>query len=112
MGAPTGNWLYDSARELTEMASTQFAVYGLMNPYIYQRSKITPLPDETGLTVQGGTGVAVVPNGTTPAVKPPYLPRQYPEYPAAVQGWAQQALPRGGKWYWGWHINSSKSLYR
>ena len=96
MGAPTGNWLYDSARELTEMASTQFAVYGLMNPYTYQRPKITPLPDETGLTVPGGTGVAVVPNGTAPAVKPPYLPGQYPEYPAAVQGWAQQALPGGG----------------
>ena len=96
MGAPTGSWLYDSARELTEMASTQFAVYGLMNPYTYQRSKITPLPDETGLTAQGGTGVAVVPNGTAPAVKPPYLPGQYPEYPAAVQGWAQQALPGGG----------------
>ena len=72
MGAPTGNWLYDSARELTEMASMQFAVYGLMNPYTYQRPKITPLPNETGLTVPGGTGVA------------------------AVQGWAQQALPGGG----------------
>ena len=44
----------------------------------------------------GGTGVAVVPNGTEPAVKPPYLPGQYSEYPAAVQGWAQQALPGGG----------------
>ena len=96
MGAPTGNWLYDSARELTEMASTQFAVYGLMNPYTYQRPKITPLPDETGLAVQGGMGVAVVPNGTAPVVKPPYLPVQYTEYPAAVQGWAQQALPGGG----------------
>ena len=50
MGAPTGNWLYDSARDLTEMASMQFAVYGLMNPYTYQRPKITPLPTETGLT--------------------------------------------------------------
>ena len=56
MGAPTGNWLYDSARDLTEMASMQFAVYGLMNPYTYQRPKITPLPNETGLTVPGGTG--------------------------------------------------------
>lgn len=28
MGAPTGNWLYDSGREITEMASMQFAVYG------------------------------------------------------------------------------------
>ena len=74
MGAPTGNWLYDSARELTEMASMQFAVYGLMNPYTYQRPKITPLPNETGLTVPGGTGVAVVPNGTAPALKQPYLP--------------------------------------
>ena len=97
MGAPTGNWLHDSAREITEMASMQFAVYGLMNPRTYQRPKITPLPDETGLTVPGGTGVAVVPNGTAPAVKPPYLPGQYPEYPAAVQGWAQQALPGGGR---------------
>ncbi len=96
MGAPTGNWLHDSAREITEMASMQFAVYGLMNPRTYQRPKITPLPDETGLTVPGGTGVAVVPNGTAPAVKPPYLPGQYSEYPAAVQGWAQQALPGGG----------------
>ena len=96
MGAPTGNWLYDSARELTEMASMQFAVYGLMNPYTYQRPKITPLPNETGLTVPGGTGVAVVPNGTAPALNPPYLPEQYTEYPAAVQGWAQQALPGGG----------------
>jgi hypothetical protein len=96
MGAPTGNWLYDSARELTEMASMQFAVYGLMNPYTYQRPKITPLPNETGLTVPGGTGVAVVPNGTAPALKQPYLPGQYSEYPAAVQGWAQQALPGGG----------------
>ena len=96
MGAPTGNRLYDSTRELTEMASMQFAVYGLMNPYTYQRPKITQLPNETGLTVPGGTGVAVVPNGTAPAVKPPYLPGQYPEYPAAVQGWAQQALPGGG----------------
>ena len=95
MGAPTGNWLYDSARELTEMASTQFAFYGLMNPYTYQRPKITPLPNETGLTVPGGTGVAVVPNGTAPALKQPYLPGQYSEYPAAVQGWAQQALPGG-----------------
>ena len=95
MGAPTGNWLYDSARELTEMASTQFAFYGLMNPYTYQRPKITPLPNETGLTVPGGTGVAVVPNGTAPALNPPYLPGQYTEYPAAVQGWAQQALPGG-----------------
>ena len=93
MGAPTGNWLYDSARDLTEMASMQFAVYGLMNPYTYQRPKITPLPNETGLTVPGGTGVAVVPNGTVPALNPPYLPGQYTEYPAAVQGWAQQALP-------------------
>ena len=96
MGAPTGNWLYDSARELTEMASMQFAVYGLMNPYTYQRPKITPLPNETSLTVPGGTGVAVVPNGTAPALKQPYLPGQYSEYPAAVQGWAQQALPGGG----------------
>ena len=95
MGAPTGNWLYDSARDLTEMASMQFAVYGLMNPYTYQRPKITPLPNETGLTVPGGTGVAVVPNGTAPALNPPYLPGQYTEYPAAVQGWAQQALPGG-----------------
>ena len=95
MGAPTGNWLYDSARELTEMASMQFAVYGLMNPYTYQRPKITPLPNETGLTVPGGTGVAVVPNGTEPALKQSYLPGQYTEYPAAVQGWAQQALPGG-----------------
>ena len=93
MGAPTGNWLYDSARDLTEMASMQFAVYGLMNPYTYQRPKITPLPNETGLTVPGGTGVAVVPSGTAPALKQPYLPGQYTEYPAAVQGWAQQALP-------------------
>ena len=96
MGAPTGNWLYDSARDLTEMASMQFAVYGLMNPYTYQRPKITPLQNETGLTVPGGTGVAVVPNGTAPALKQPYLPGQYSEYPAAVQGWAQQALPGGG----------------
>ena len=96
MGAPTGNWLYDSARDLTEMASMQFAVYGLVNPYTYQRPKITPLPNETGLTVPGGTGVAVVPNGTAPALKQPYLPGQYSEYPAAVQGWAQQALPGGG----------------
>ena len=96
MGAPTGNWLYDSARELTEMASMQFAVYGLMNPYTYQRPKITLLPNETGLTVPGGTRVAVVPNGTAPALKQPYLPGQYSEYPAAVQGWAQQALPGGG----------------
>ena len=43
----------------------------------------------------GGTGVAVVPNGTAPALKQPYLPGQYTEYPAAVQGWAQQALPGG-----------------
>ena len=96
MGAPTGNWLYDSARELTEMASMQFAVYGLRNPYTYQRPKITPQPNETGLTVPGGTGVAVVPNGTAPALKQPYLPGQYTEYPAAVQGWAQQALPGWG----------------
>ena len=96
MGAPTGNWLYDSGREITEMASMQFAVYGLMNPYTYQRPKITPLPNETGLTVPGGTGVAVVPNGTAPALKQPYLPGQYTEYPAAVQGWTQQALPGGG----------------
>ena len=96
MGAPTGNWMHDSARELMEMASMQFAVYGLMNPYTYQRPKITPLPNETALTVPGGTGVAVVPNGTAPAVKPSYLPVQYSEYPAAVQGWAQQALPGGG----------------
>ena len=96
MGAPTGNWLYDSGREITEMASMQFAAYGLMNPYTYQRPKITPLPNETGLTVPGGTGVAVVPNGTAPALKQPYLPGQYTEYPAAVQGWAQQALPGGG----------------
>ena len=96
MGAPTGNWLYDSARELTEMASMQFAVYGLMNPYTYQRPKITPLPNETALTVPGGTRVAVVPNGTVPALNPPYLPGQYTEYPAAVQGWAQQALPGWG----------------
>ena len=96
MGAPTGNWLYDSVRELTEMASMQFAVYGLMNPYTYQRPKITPLPNETGLTVPGGAGVAVVPNGTASALKQPYLPGQYTEYPAAVQGWAQQALPGWG----------------
>ena len=44
----------------------------------------------------GGTGVAVVPNGTAPALNQPYLPGQYTEYPAAVQGWAQQALPGGG----------------
>ena len=67
-----------------------------MNPYTYQRPKITPLPNETGLTVPGGTGVAVVPNGTAPALNPPYLPGQYTEYPAAVQGWAQQALPGWG----------------
>ena len=96
MGAPTGNGMHDSARELTEMASTQFAFYGLMNPYTYQRPKITLLPNETGLTVPGGTGVAVVPNGTAPALKQPYLPGQYTEYPAAVQGLAQQALPGGG----------------
>ena len=96
MGAPTGSGLYDSARGLTEMASMQFAVYGLMNPYTYQRPKITPLPNETGLTVPGGTGVAVVSNGTAPALKQPYLPGQYTEYPAAMQGWAQQ-LCREGK---------------
>ena len=96
MGAPTGNGMHDSVRELTEMASTQFAFYGLMNPYTYQRPKITLLPNETGLTVPGGTGVAVVPNGTAPALKQPYLPGQYTEYPAAVQGLAQQALPGGG----------------
>ena len=96
MGAPTGNGMHDSARELTEMASTQFAFYGLMNPYTYQRPKITLLPNETGLTVPGGTRVAVVPNGTAPALNPPYLPGQYTEYPAAVQGWAHQALPGGG----------------
>ena len=28
-------------------------------------------------------------------MKQPYLPGQYTEYPAAVQGWAQQALPGG-----------------
>ena len=56
MGAPTGNGMHDSVRELTEMASTQFAFYGLMNPYTYQRPKITLLPNETGLTVPGGTG--------------------------------------------------------
>ena len=56
MGAPTGNWLYDSGREITEMISMQFAAYGLRNPYTYQRPKITPLPNETGLTVPGGTG--------------------------------------------------------
>ena len=67
-----------------------------MNPYTYQRPKITPLPNETGLTVPGGTRVAVVPNGTPPALKQPYLPGQYTEYPAAVQGWAQQALPGWG----------------
>ena len=97
MGALTGNGMHDSARDLTEMASMQFAVYGLMNPYTYQRPKITPLPNETGLTVPGGTGVAVVPNGTAPALKQPYLPGQYTEYPAAVQGWAQQALPGWGR---------------
>ena len=107
MGAPTGNWLYDSARDLTEMASTQFAFYGLMNPYTYQRPKITPLPNETGLTVPGGTGVAVVPNGTAPALKQPYLPGQYTEYPAAVQGWAQQALPG-----WGSGIESGSKTYK
>ena len=96
MGALTGNGMHDSARELTEMASTQFAFYGLMNTYTYQRPKITPLPNETGLTVPGGTGVAVVPNGTAPALNPPYLPGQYTKYPAAVQGLAQQALPGWG----------------
>lgn len=40
--------------------------------------------------------MAVVPNGTAPALKQPYLPGQYTEYPAAVQGLAQQALPGGG----------------
>ena len=40
--------------------------------------------------------MAVVPNGTASALKQPYLPGQYTEYPAAVQGWAQQALPGGG----------------
>ena len=40
--------------------------------------------------------MAVVPNGTPPALKQPYLPGQYTEYPAAVQGWAQQALPGWG----------------
>lgn len=40
--------------------------------------------------------MAVVPNGTAPALKQPYLPGQYTEYPAAVQGWAQQALLGGG----------------
>ena len=104
MGAPTGNGMHDSARELTEMASTQFAFYGLMNPYTYQRPKITLLPNETGLTVPGGTRVAVVPNGTAPALNPPYLPGQYTEYPAAVQGWAQQALPG-----WGSGIESGSS---
>ena len=108
MGAPTGNWLYDSARELTEMASMQFAVYGLMNPYTYQRPKITPLPNETGLTVPGGTRVAVVPNGTVPALNPPYLPGQYTEYPAAVQGWAQQALPGGGSGIEGGTLTAQK----
>ena len=36
-----------------------------------------------------------MPNGTVPALNPPYLSGQYTEYPAAVQGWAQQALPGG-----------------
>ena len=40
--------------------------------------------------------MAVVPNGTASALNPPYLPGQYTEYPAAVQGWAQQDLPGGG----------------
>ena len=34
--------------------------------------------------------MAVVPNGTAPALNLPYLSGQYTEYPAAVQGWAQQ----------------------
>ena len=37
-----------------------------------------------------------MPNGTAPALNQPYLPGQYTEYLAAVQGWAQQALPGGG----------------
>ena len=40
--------------------------------------------------------MAVVPNGTAPALNLPYLSGPYTEYPAAVQGWAQQALPGGG----------------
>lgn len=40
--------------------------------------------------------MAVVPNGTAPALKQPYLPGQYTEYPAAVQDLAQQALLGGG----------------
>lgn len=63
MGAPTGNWLYDSARELTEMASMQFAAYGLWNPYTYQRPKITPLPNVTGLTVPGGSNTSGMEGG-------------------------------------------------
>ena len=65
MGALTGNGMHDSAWDLTEMASMQFAVYGLMNPYTYQRPKITPLPNirqrcrawHSRLCREGGSGI-------------------------------------------------------
>ena len=50
----------------------------------------------------------MVPNGTVPALNPPYLPGQYTKYPAAVQGWAQQALPGGGSGIEGGTLTAQK----
>ena len=66
-----------------------------MNPYTYQRPKITLLPNETGLTVPGGTGCSGAKRDSA-SLEAAIPSGQYTEYPAAVQGLAQQALPGGG----------------
>ena len=89
MGAPTGNRLYDSARDLSEVGAAGIIYYGMSNPYAYSKETRSPLPDETGIVVQGSAGVPMVPDGNLPAASSPM------SNPAMIVPPAQPALPGG-----------------
>ena len=89
MGAPTGNRLYDSARDLSEVGAASIIYYGMSNPYAYSKVTTSPLPDETGIAVQGSAGVPMVPDGNLPAASYPM------SNPAVIVPLQQSALPGG-----------------
>ena len=66
-----------------------------MNPYTYQRPKITPLPNETGLTVSGGTGVAVGAKRDSASLESAIPSGAVYRISGSGAGMAQQALPGG-----------------
>ncbi|MBD5550613.1 MAG: hypothetical protein HDQ96_05470 [Lachnospiraceae bacterium] len=87
MGEPTENRLYNSAKDLSEVGAASIIYYGMSNPYAYSKVTTSPLPDETGIVVQGSAGVPMVPDGNLPAVSYPM------SNPAVIVPPEQPALP-------------------